>query len=132
MGAGVMQLQPTVAAVDFGCWHGKQHRRESNCGWATQHSGPENIVELSQGAVLQAVPEAREQQDLVLDADTSDNTGRGQLNGCGSMSGGAVMCQSGQVLHVPLGQAGPSEMAVCAQNGELLLGTLSGDLMCVM
>lgn len=45
---------------------------------------------------------------------------------------GGVLCKGGQVLHLPLPHhAVPTEIVVSGIHGELFIGTMQGDVLCV-
>lgn len=121
-----VQLQPTVVAIDFGSWRNRRLRQESSSHWMfreEQHPDTSDLDSLQFSRQQHTTTEASEGQSSRLD----DN----ERCDSGFMSGAGIMCQGGQVQHLPLGRlAVPTELAAC-QGGELLLGTLQGDVLCV-
>lgn len=108
-----LQLQPTLAAVDFGSWHKRQLRRD-----------------ISSNVGLQAVANV---QDFGEDA-TAVPTGQQQHSSSSSNESTVwyLSCRGGQVLHSALAaQVVATELAVCRDNGEVFLGTMLGDVACV-
>jgi hypothetical protein len=125
--SSVAQLQPTVAAVDFGSWAGSQQRRDHS-SWHDQASHSSSS---SQPAGVQAADKQQPgvgfvQSSSMLAADTSGST-----SGVWGGRGGSLMCRGGQVMHLPVARhAAPTQLAA-GSNGEVFAGTLQGDIICI-
>ncbi|KAF6252914.1 hypothetical protein COO60DRAFT_1670907 [Scenedesmus sp. NREL 46B-D3] len=102
---GVAQLQPTLAAVDFGSLSGRQQRRGSS--WREQASHSSSSWQQPDPGFVPS--------SSMLGASGS---------GVWRVRGGGVMCSGGQVLHLPMADnAAPTEL-VAACDGQLFAGTL--------
>ncbi|KAF8072348.1 hypothetical protein HT031_000007 [Scenedesmus sp. PABB004] len=106
---GAASLSPTLAAVDFGSCVGQEQRRGGAWLRRDDAGGGSGAVEAA--------------------ADTAREHDQGACGG-GAAAGG-VLSADRQVWHLAMpAHAVPTELAVGA-GGELLLGTLQGDLVCV-
>jgi hypothetical protein len=117
--SSTVQLQPTVAAVDFGNWAGRQQRRDSS--W--RHDA-------SYSSSMQAAGDVQ-QPELGFVQSSSMLAADGPGNGVWSVAGGGVMCRGGQVMHLPMQlQVAPTEL-VAGSSGGVLAGTMQGDVICI-
>jgi hypothetical protein len=124
-GSGAAQLQPTLAAVDFGSWAGRQQRRD--CSWQDQHIP---ISSLSGSSGLPGA-EAADMQQPDSSGFVLSSSIAGASSGVWRVRGGGLMSRGGQVLHLPMAlTAVPTELAACS-SGEVLAGTLQGDVICI-
>lgn len=111
------KLQPTIAAVDLGSGAGWQRRRCSSLsgGWGTSKRVGGEIDVAS------------------TDCDSSNDGLDGHAAGGCTGVGSGLPNRSGQVVHLPMvHRLIPTELAVASSNGELLMGTLQGDILWLM
>jgi len=109
-GTGKAKLQPTIAAVDLGSSAGWHRRRCSSLGAGWGVSSHDDAATTSHSSGIHSL-----EQHAAGECDR--NVGEGVPKG------------RGQVVHLPMvHHLVPSELAIANSNGELLMGTLQGDI----
>jgi hypothetical protein len=128
-GSESAQLQPTLAAVDFGSWTGRQQRRDSS--WRDQQHQGSNLLTSSGLAGVEAADMQQPDSSGFVQSSSIASSATGASSGVWSVRGGGLMSRGGQVLHQPMAlHAVPTELAACS-SGEVFAGTLQGDVICI-
>jgi hypothetical protein len=106
---------PSLAAVDFGSWHGRQQRWLASSQAA---AGGEGGVDEQQAEAGGAGADS--QQGDISSAEQLSDAAPGRVH----------WAEGGQVLHRELHRAAsPTAMVAAGRGGEMLVGTHSGDVL---
>lgn len=119
-----VEVSPTLAAVDFGSWHGRKQR------WGSSSSSGSNGISQGVGELnSQANGGGGEQADVQAGgaAGGSQSSGSSRQQ---QWQGRKHLSQGGQVLHRELHwTAAATAVAAAGSCGQMMVGTKSGDVL---
>jgi hypothetical protein len=123
------EASPSLAAVDFGSWHGRRQRWGGNTpGSSSNSSSGGGGSSANQAAALGAAGAERGQSEEA--AELGSSIGQDSSRGRYRWQGQAHIGQGGQVLHRELHcSATPTAIAAAGSCGTMLVGTQTGNVL---
>lgn len=124
-----VEVSASLAAVDFGSWHGRKQRWAASSSNSTSTSDEQAAAEDHFDQEV-SVEDCQGPGGSVGDAETASRQESSSSRQRERWRGQWYLCQGGQVMHRELhATAAPTAMAAAGSRGEMMIGTQMGDVL---